>query len=331
MTKEQNRLRSRKTLAWLQLLRVSNLFTVPGDPLAGAVLALIVAWSEGEGIGHRCEGLALGPTCWNVLWAMLASLLLYAAGLLSNDYFDLEEDRRQRPGRPLPSGRVSPRTAILVALALALGGIALGCAAGGTMGVIVAAALVIAIFAYNAFVKPVPVLGPLNMGLCRGLSVLLGASASGIVRHTLSPLVLVFAAGLGLYIAAVTAVAARETRQGPVGPRRFGPLAGMFAWIISINLAALPYGVVILAHVPASVLQVLAIGWTIACVAALKGSPGLGSVPRTVGKLIRGLLLVQACMVAVGAGLWTPAWGIAAILLIFWPLSAVLGKRLYAS
>ncbi|WP_344284131.1 UbiA family prenyltransferase, partial [Streptomyces hebeiensis] len=74
--------------AWAELLRVSALFTVPGDALAGAS-ALGVR-------PHRGTALAVG-----------ASLCLYEAGMALNDWADRDEDAVDRPHRPIPSGRVS--------------------------------------------------------------------------------------------------------------------------------------------------------------------------------------------------------------------------------
>ena len=51
-----------------------------------------------------------------------ASMILYASGTALNDVFDIEVDRAERPGRPLPSGRVSVRSAAwLGGLGLLLG------------------------------------------------------------------------------------------------------------------------------------------------------------------------------------------------------------------
>ena len=68
-----------KAMAWLQLLRAPNLLTVPGDPVAGYLLAM-------HGGVPRME----------LLGAVLASLFFYCAGLLLNDVRDLDEDRRDR-------------------------------------------------------------------------------------------------------------------------------------------------------------------------------------------------------------------------------------------
>ena len=49
-------------------------------------------------------------------------MVLYASGTALNDVFDLEVDRAERPGRPLPSGQVSSATAAwLGGLGLLLG------------------------------------------------------------------------------------------------------------------------------------------------------------------------------------------------------------------
>src|SRR5690349_4677009 len=89
-----------KARAWLQLFRAPNLLTVPGDPLAGFLIA------TGGNLDSR------------VAIAVIASLCLYAAGLAMNDLADLTEDRRDRPNRPLASGAISKGAAGLVTLML---------------------------------------------------------------------------------------------------------------------------------------------------------------------------------------------------------------------
>jgi 4-hydroxybenzoate polyprenyltransferase len=313
---------SLKRNAWLQLLRPPNLFTVPGDPVAGFLLVMI-GLSAGEHKGNAELVLSM-------LLAALASLLLYCSGLLANDYFDLEEDRRERPTRPLPSGRVRPGSAILAAMVLALGGIGAAYFAGGKWTALAAASLAGVIFFYDAAGKRIPVLGSITMGACRGLSAMVGAMAAAegcldsVSFKTLLPAG-GFAIGLTLYIAAVTSVSKKETGADRVGWRRFLPVAAMFAWVVGTaagTLFAMTF------WVPSVVLLILACGWTISCAASLKGQVQPGDVQRTIGKLIRALLLMQA---AVAVMMNLPGWVIAAVLLAFWPLSAIVGKRFYAS
>jgi len=154
--------KSGKLVAWLQLLRVGNLVTVPGDPIAGYVLAGGV-FAAGQRL--------------NVLLCAGASLLVYCAGVILNDVFDLDEDRRRRPERPLPAGESNPVTAGFVAVALMGGGVALAAPAGSD-ALFVAGSLAAAVLLYNAAAKRIPALGAVNMGFCRAMSAVLGACAA---------------------------------------------------------------------------------------------------------------------------------------------------------
>jgi 4-hydroxybenzoate polyprenyltransferase len=98
--------------------------------------------------------------------------LLAAAGNAHNDLLDLPVDRVNRPDRPLPSGRLSPRTAawtagFFYALSFALAFV-LGKAAGNLaigMGILLAF--------YNLRLKHLPLLGNLAVALLCALAVYL--------------------------------------------------------------------------------------------------------------------------------------------------------------
>lgn len=194
--------------AWLALLRVPNLLTVPGDPLAGALLAMAGrGWNE--------------PLPWA---AAAASVCIYAGGLIDNDLADLEEDRRERPTRPLPSGALPVRQASTVRLVLLAAGLALATACG-VQTLRVALGICATVLAYNHGLKRVALLGPLAMGACRGLSVLLGAVAVAPLAGDTSWLVSGVAA-IALYVAALTAMARSETAI-PGRARLIGTLIGL--------------------------------------------------------------------------------------------------------
>jgi hypothetical protein len=64
------------------------------------------------------------PRSWlPVVLTAFVSAGLYTSGMVWNDFFDVEQDRRERPDRPIPSGRVSRRTAGLLAATLMLVGV----------------------------------------------------------------------------------------------------------------------------------------------------------------------------------------------------------------
>lgn len=214
--------------AWAQLLRLPNLFTVPGDPLAGFVLA---------------GGLAGAADLLTVLPCAAAAVLLYGAGLILNDLFDRQQDARDRPDRPLPAGQVRPAAAAGAAAVMAGGGIALA-ALTSPFAAVVAGVLALAVVLYDAGGKRIGVWGPVNMGLCRGLSLLLGAAAAGRAGATSVPVV-VAGGVLAGYIAVVTYLARFEAgsahRSGPlrsVQPATVRKAIGMMIRLLVVYQAA---------------------------------------------------------------------------------------------
>lgn len=296
------------------MLRAPNLLTVPGDPIVGLLLA--GAFSE-----HPVDPPRL-------IWAGLASVLFYCAGLVHNDLCDLDEDRWDRPDRPLPSGRITPgaaRVAVVVFVAAALAASALACLTALWIG----AALLTSILAYNHLTKRVGLLGSINMGLCRGLSLILGAAAlgwSGVAR----PMVLVCAAMLTVYTASITRIASVETRAGAAVPGRMAPPIIAAIWLIAVNVH---FRLGPLATVAIPAVQIVAIQWTWRIGRTLAGRPEPAAVQNAVGRLIRLLLPVQASIVA-SAGMFPDKWwGIVAFagLLAAWPAAGILARRFYAS
>lgn len=141
----------------LELVRAPAVLTVLGDTLAGSAAA-----------GHR----------WTVRRAALplASACLYSGGMALNDWADRELDATERPERPIPSGRVTPRRALTVAAGLGAAGIALAAVGGGVRSLVVALPLATGVWLYDAVLKDGPA-SPAAMAACRGLDVLMGAGA----------------------------------------------------------------------------------------------------------------------------------------------------------
>ncbi len=184
---------------YAQLVRLPNVFTAMAD----IVLAALVT-------GAMPSLSYLGP----FVCLLIASTLLYWAGMIWNDYFDLDEDRRDRPGRPLPSGRVPVSTAVWLGL---------GCFAGGVLFALfadlqaermrfvstsVAICLVVAVLLYDGALKETW-MGPFVMGGCRFLNILLGLTVMGDFPP---PWGLLLAAVVGIYITGVTLFARTEAK-----------------------------------------------------------------------------------------------------------------------
>ncbi len=198
----------RVALAWLQLLRLPNLLTLPGDVLAGFLLSS-----------------AAGPQAWlRLLLALPASLLFYAAGLILNDLFDYAEDLRERPTRPLPARLISREAA--TACALIFLWVAVFFAAFFN-ALRIAVPLVLAIVLYNIGLKRHRYAGPLLMGACRAGNLLLGAAAAtNGASPTWAPVT--GALLLGSYIALVTWFAREEMEPNALlRPHQIGHLLGL--------------------------------------------------------------------------------------------------------
>lgn len=178
---------------YLQLVRLPNVFTAAADSLAGYLLV-------GGSLGSPERYLPL----------MGASMALYAGGMVLNDVFDYGEDLRERPFRPLPSGTVNRSAAtIMGALAVLLGPV-LASFAGGHQTLLVALALGACVLAYDAGGKRL-FLGPVLMGSCRGLNLLLGAS---LVPSLGGQKVWLAACALAVFVAGITWISRAETRSG---------------------------------------------------------------------------------------------------------------------
>lgn len=154
-----------KSKALFRLLRPANIVTSVADVWAGAAVSygLVGLFVDGERFAASLALLSASTAC------------LYGGGVVLNDYFDAALDTLERPERPIPSGAISKNTAGLLGAALLLLGIIAACLAGMAPGGL-AFAIAASVLSYNSQMKSHSWLGPLNMGLCRALNLLLGVS-----------------------------------------------------------------------------------------------------------------------------------------------------------
>jgi 4-hydroxybenzoate polyprenyltransferase len=297
-------------LPYAQLVRLPNVFTAWAD----IVMAALVT---GALVTHRLPFVLL----------LIASTLLYWAGMVWNDYFDLDQDRMERPGRPLPSGRVSVSAAYWLGVALTACGIALALAADLVNGVWVAlpisVCLVMSILLYDGALKTSPV-GPALMGACRFFNVLLGLAAVGAFPPAWGVLL---AFVVGLYIAGVTLFARTEA----VASRRTTLLAAAGIMLLALLLAlAVPalaearlYDITTSPLFP-YLLVAFGFNLALAVVPAIR-QPAPGKVQPAVKRSLLGLVLLDAllaCALVGTAGL------LIAILLV---PGVLLGRWLYST
>lgn len=215
-----------KLLGYLRLMRPANVVTAIADVLAGmAIAGYFVQQTPG---GFSLSGSAQ-LTLLPVVLLVISTIGLYSGGIILNDVFDADLDKIERPERPIPSGLVSKKAATI------FGGIFffIGIFSAGlynSNSQYLAVAIMICCLIYNKYLKHHAIFGPLNMGLCRGLNLLLGMSIIPAAIQQWGFLSLVPIA----YIAAITMISRGEVHGGSKRTLYFAAL--LYALVISAIL-----------------------------------------------------------------------------------------------
>jgi len=234
-----------KAITYLRLMRPANIVTSVADVLAGIAIA-----------GYFTNLPIVTNSFYPVVLLCLSTMGLYGGGIVFNDVFDAELDKIERPERAIPSGLVSKGEATVLGAFLLLWGIGFGYAHSPQSGLI---AVFIAFFAllYNRVSKHHRFFGPLNMGLCRGLNLLLGISIiTGALVHwyylAIVPVLYIFSitmisrgevhggnkknlyTGASLYLIVIFAIHFISSHQGMQPQNMLFTLAFLipFAWMI---------------------------------------------------------------------------------------------------
>lgn len=264
---------------YLELVRLPAVFTAPADVLAGAALAA----AAGSSVAPRA-----------VAMLVAASAAVYCAGMAANDVFDLAIDRRERPARPIPSGRVSLRAAWSLVLALQGAGLALA-ALVGPSAVIAVAVTIAATYLYNGVLKKGR-LGPLGMGLCRYANAAVGLTAGG--AWPAAGWAFVVPLGTLAYVTALTTISRHEvagaTRRD-VAPRAAALVALAAASGLWPAMGLLPVGW-------AALLAVVPVIWLVRPVRRAVADPRPATIRGLVMAGIFGIALVNGVVAAAAGG-----------------------------
>jgi 4-hydroxybenzoate polyprenyltransferase len=269
---------------YLELLRPANVVTAVADVLAGYAVA--------GRANHRA-----------LPWLLGATVCLYAGGIVLNDFFDRRVDAIERPERPIPSGRVPASSAAMLGGALLAAGAA-AAAQATRAAALIAIALAALIVLYDARLKRYSMAGPLNMGLCRGLNLLLGVAAVPAALAGRWPIALIAV----VYIAAVTVVSRGEVHGGRRGAATFAliSLSGVLVALLMVGgRAARGVGqFVVLALLAVLAYRVLPPFWRV------RNDPNPAVIRRAVRAGVLSLVLVDAAISVAYAG---PAYGAAVL------------------
>lgn len=296
--------------AYLQMMRPANILTAWADILLGYAAA-----GEVSQIQAVLAGNASISTLASLGWLLLATTGLYGGGVVFNDVFDAELDAKERPERPIPSGRASRQGAALLGSVLLMGGI-LAAAQVSFISALVAIAVAIAALLYDSVGKHQDTFGPINMGLCRGGNLLLGVSAAAELlpdRWFLALLPIV-------YIAAITAISRGEV-QG--GKRATGILALVLAGTVISGIVGL--GFLPIYHLPSALPFVLLFsGLMLPAFVKATQDPSPETIRNAVKSGVLSLIVMDASVAAGFAG-----WMYGVLVMLLLPISMLLA-RLFA-
>ena len=287
----------KKLLGFLRLMRPANIVTAVADILAGIAIS-------GFFLTHSDH---FSP----VVWLILATVGLYGGGVVMNDVFDADLDVRERPERPIPSGLISLGAAASLGIALLVAGIICAFQASAFSGWIAIAIAVAALF-YDKWAKHQRFLGPLMMGVCRGLNLLLGIS---ILPDQVRPYSLLAFVPIA-YIAAITLIS-----QGEVHGSRKNPLytAGVLYLLAMAAILGVAYH-----HGHLLVAGAFVLFW-----AVMVFTPLRKAVDRPEGKLIGRAVKAGVLALIIMNASWAAAFGVtylALIIILLLPLSILLAR-----
>jgi 4-hydroxybenzoate polyprenyltransferase len=178
------------------LIRAPNLFTVPSNILAGYFATTTPSNADPQ----------------QLLALIISSVLLYASGIVLNDYFDMKVDKKERPGRPLASGSIAVRSALILAASSITAANILTLFVGWT-SFIVSCVLTSVIFGYNYRLKRNAISNPLVMGTARFLNVILGGSSALGVVPAMDMMLVFVGYCLFLYTAAISVLSRMEVSE----------------------------------------------------------------------------------------------------------------------
>ncbi|HYX55747.1 MAG TPA: UbiA family prenyltransferase [Nitrososphaeraceae archaeon] len=215
---------------YIILVRLPNIFTAASNILSGYFT--IVATVSSSFINLHLLYL---------VGLMTSSSLLYLAGIVFNDYFDIEIDKKERLTRPLPSGKITKRKALTIAISSMIAANVITLVINWT-SFIIAIILTTIIIAYDYGLKHNNITGPIIMGLARSINVILGASPALsmlLLSVTASKMLLFIAISLFLYIVAISILSKKEVSGKATNLIIISSLSIVFVDIAAIAIAGL--------------------------------------------------------------------------------------------
>ncbi|WP_455368891.1 UbiA family prenyltransferase [[Eubacterium] cellulosolvens] len=203
--------------------------------------------------------IALGmlPSLKNAALGFFSAAFLMASTMAMNDYYDLEIDKINCPKRPIPSGTITQREAIIISIISGLMGI-IAAALINLYSLAVASFALILMLYYNTKGKKTGFLGNILVSICIGLPFIFGGAAVGRVTHLLILFSLMaFISNLGREVTkGIMDLEGDRTKKIKTiavihGPRKASILsAALFIIAVGVSFVPLILGMVSLTYIP---------------------------------------------------------------------------------
>ena len=289
-----------KIVGYLRLIRPANIVTAIADILAGIAISGFFFLENTDFSG--------------VFFLIFSTVGLYGGGVVMNDVFDVELDAIERPERPIPSGLIGRTEAAALGISLLLFGVVMAFMVTSLSGYL-ALTIAVAAVVYDKYAKHHAFFGPLNMGVCRGLNLLLGISIIPLVTERLWFLAIIPV----IYIAAITMISQGEVHGG----RKSTLYIATILYVVA--MASILYTAFVKGH---GIITLLFVGtWAVMVFLPLKkaiDNPEGRMLGRAVKAGVLALILMNAA--------WASAFGaiyVALVILLLLPFSLILA-RLFA-
>lgn len=240
------------------------------------ILVALVTTYIGYGMVYKMLHGFMGIDYWFIPIALTVAFVA-AAGYVINDYFDIEIDVVNKPERPIPSGRVTPREALLEAIILA----ALGVATASMIGLYsytFACINMLILFHYSSWIKKTGFPGNLAIAFNSASSIIYGGLAYMDAAHfyrgwewIIVPALYAFLLVLGREIVKGIEDYIGDSKEGVktlavvMGPRRAAKIASIIlAAVVALSPLPMLTGIYNLAYLA------LAVAVDILCIASIK-------------------------------------------------------------
>lgn len=233
-----------------------------------------------------------------VALAFVVCFVVTAGGNAINDFYDAKIDAVNKPHRPIPSGRISPRSAFAFAISLFGIGIALSYFIN-PICFLIAAANSLLLIGYAYKLKRTALWGNMSVGYLTGSTFLFGGAAVNEIAVTFVLFLLAMLATIGREIVKDVEDVKGDKKEGlitlpiSVGAKKSATIASAFV-IMAVILSPLP---IVLGNFGMSYLTIV----TLADVILLLGITAIEKYPAKSSSFLKGGMIVALLAFIVGA------------------------------